>query len=88
MSTNADYDQTHWVPVQRRDPLPTHYYEAHFGELLDFVEELPYVDYVTDFRMYHLRGGPDDSADVAQARATTPDAILVSDKRHEISPVP
>ncbi|HEX5789297.1 MAG TPA: exonuclease domain-containing protein [Woeseiaceae bacterium] len=38
MSTDADFDQTHWVPVQRRDPLPTHYYEAHFEELLAFVE--------------------------------------------------
>ena len=32
-----DYDQTHWAPVQRRQPLPTFYYHAHFVEMLDFV---------------------------------------------------
>jgi hypothetical protein len=55
--------------------------------LLDFVEEDEAVDYVTDFRMYHLRGGPDDGMDVNEARATTPDAILVSDASHDIAPV-
>jgi DNA polymerase-3 subunit epsilon len=33
------YDQTHWIPVQRRQPLPTFYYHEHFMEMLDFVEE-------------------------------------------------
>ncbi|MDX1507272.1 MAG: hypothetical protein R3358_03255, partial [Woeseiaceae bacterium] len=33
------YDQTHWVPVQRRGPLPTYYYHEHFVEMLDFVDE-------------------------------------------------
>lgn len=31
------YDQTHWIPVQRRQPLPTFYYHEHFMEMLDFV---------------------------------------------------
>jgi DNA polymerase-3 subunit epsilon len=31
------FDQTHWVPVQQRRPLPTFYYHEHFVELLDFV---------------------------------------------------
>ena len=31
------YDQTHWIPVQRREPLPTFYYHEHFVEMLDFV---------------------------------------------------
>ena len=31
------FDQTHWAPVQRRGPLPTFYYHAHFVEMLDFV---------------------------------------------------
>ena len=31
------FDQTHWVPVQQRQPLPTFYYHAHFLELVDFV---------------------------------------------------
>lgn len=55
--------------------------------LLDFVEEDESVDYVTDFRMYHLRGGADDFVDVNEARVTTPDAILVSDASHDIAPV-
>lgn len=32
-----DYDQTHWAPVRRRQPLPTFYYHGHFVEMLDFV---------------------------------------------------
>ena len=31
------YDQTHWIPEQRRQALPTFYYHAHFTEMLDFV---------------------------------------------------
>ena len=34
-----DYDQTHWAPVQRRQPLPTFYYHGHFVEMLDFVSD-------------------------------------------------
>ncbi len=51
------YDQTHWVPVQRRGPLPTFYYHEHFIEMLDFVAEhyahaflRPHADFVEDFR--------------------------------------
>jgi DNA polymerase-3 subunit epsilon len=52
----VDYDQTHWAPVQRRQPLPTFYYHAHFVEMLDFVaahyahvllEE--HADFISDF---------------------------------------
>jgi DNA polymerase-3 subunit epsilon len=31
------YDQTHWIPVQQRRPLPTFYYHEHFTEMLEFV---------------------------------------------------
>jgi hypothetical protein len=47
--------------------------------LLDLVEELDSVDYVTDFRMF-----VDDGPDVAEAQADTPDAILVSASLHDI----
>ncbi len=30
-------DQTHWIPVQQRRPLPTFYYHEHFVEMLEFV---------------------------------------------------
>ncbi len=35
----SEFDQTHWAPVKRRAPLPTHYYHAHFEEMLGFVEQ-------------------------------------------------
>jgi len=37
MSTDPSYDQTHWIPVRRRGPLPTFYYHEHFVEMLEFV---------------------------------------------------
>ena len=53
----VDYDQTHWLPVQRRQPLPTFYYHAHFVELLDFVAEHyahalldEHVAFISEFR--------------------------------------
>lgn len=58
------------------------------SQLIDFVEDTDYVDYVTDFRMYDLRGGAGDFDDVSAALAATPDAILVSDATHDIAPVP
>jgi len=61
---------------------------AYKSALLDFVEERDYVDYVTDFRMYDLRGGPWDGSDVNEARAAAPDAILVSDTAHTIAEAP
>ena len=57
----------------------------HKSVLLDFVEDLDYVDYVAHFRMHDLRGGGQDLADVAEARAAAPDAILVSDASHDIA---
>jgi DNA polymerase-3 subunit epsilon len=36
--TDDAFDQTHWAPVRRREPLPTYYYHEHFQEMLSFVE--------------------------------------------------
>jgi len=55
--------------------------------LLDFVEERPYVDYVTDFRMFSRAGESSGTKDVDEAMAETPDAILVSDATHLIGEV-
>ena len=51
------YDQTHWTPAQRRQPLPTFYYHEHFVELLDFVQQhyahvllAEHVHFLRDFR--------------------------------------
>ncbi len=50
--------------------------------LLDFVEDLDYVDYLTDFKMYSYSGDVNDHADINEVRPETPDAILVSDHTH------
>lgn len=55
--------------------------------LLDFVEELPYVDFVTDFRFGLAGPGATLVADVAELTADRPDAILVSAAAHTITEV-
>jgi hypothetical protein len=56
--------------------------------LLDLVEELPYVDYVTEFRMFSWAGETVDRTDRDVARPATPDTILVSDSAHTITEAP
>lgn len=56
--------------------------------LLNVVEELPYVDYVTDFRMFSYAGTTVDTTDRVAARPDTPDTILVSDASHGIEEAP
>ena len=48
--------------------------------LLDFVEKLPEVDFVTDFRL-SLQGSREDLAEIVP---DAPDVILVSAARHRI----
>jgi hypothetical protein len=50
--------------------------------LLDFVEELDYVDYLLSFRMFTESAGV--MAETAEAVPARPDAILVSDVEHSI----
>lgn len=52
--------------------------------LLNRVEDLPWVDYVTDFRLLSAGHG---TADLAEVSADTPDAILVSAVEHAIDEV-
>lgn len=55
----------------------------HRSVLLNCVEELPYVDFVTEFKLT----SPDSStphADRSSVAAETPDAILISSKSHSI----
>jgi len=59
----------------------------HKSVLLDFVEELEYVDYVTDFRMYSYQGETSNMIDINLAQPETPDAILVSAGNHSIREV-
>jgi len=52
--------------------------KIHKSSLIDFVEERAYVDYVTDFRMYHIDGNEKKSDDTDEAEASLPISILVS----------
>lgn len=57
------------------------------SSVIDFVEELPYVDFLEDFEMYH-RPDPDlpawTPADMETIEATTARSILVSARKHII----
>lgn len=53
--------------------------------LLDLVEELPFVDFVTDFRMRLASDAP--GQDAAEISAAAPDCILVSDATHTIAEI-
>ncbi len=54
---------------------------------LDFVEKLPYVDFVTDFRMYSYSETDPNTLDIDEAAPLTPDSILVSAAGHSIGEV-
>ncbi len=48
------FDQTHWVPVQQRRPLPTFYYHEHFLEMLNFVAQ-HYAHVLLESHLQYLR---------------------------------
>lgn len=52
--------------------------------LLDFVEEIEYVDFITEFKMYTWTGASGKSGDVDSVEPETPDTILVSHDKHII----
>jgi hypothetical protein len=54
--------------------------------LINFVEEQPYVDYVTDFQLFHSLTGTSDRPEIEGSKAVS---ILVSvpAKKHEITPI-
>lgn len=64
----------------------------HFGGsinksvLLNFIEEQPYVDFVTDLKMYHVDENGNQSADMDTINIINPKAILVSAVQHQIQP--
>ncbi len=55
--------------------------------LLNFVEDLPYVDYVTDFKMYSPISPTTNKVDINEAQPHAPDTIIVSAPAHIINPV-
>jgi hypothetical protein len=52
--------------------------------LLNFIEELSYVDFVTEFNMYHIVNGA-QGADTDEIKINNPAAILVSHNQHLIT---
>jgi hypothetical protein len=54
--------------------------------LLDFVEEVEYVDYITDFKMYSYIE-VSHGMDIPEASPVRPDALLVSEATHMIGEV-
>ncbi len=58
--------------------------KVYKSSILNFVEQQPYVDYVTDFVMTH-RGGTED---LDAIEADTPRSILVPAETHDIQPLP
>jgi len=55
--------------------------------LLNFIEELDYVDYIEDFFLYSISSTTGQSPDVSRVDPETPDTILVSAARHLIHEV-
>jgi hypothetical protein len=53
--------------------------------LIDFIEDLPYVDYLSDVKMYSYTGNTPNSDDLVEAVPGTPDTILVSDYSHQVN---
>lgn len=74
-----------WAYSAEREP--TFGGKVYKSLLLDFVEDLDYVDYVTDFKMYSYSGSTQSTLDLNEVQPETPDTILVSTPTHRISPV-
>lgn len=55
------------------------------SKLIDFIEELHYVDYVTCFKTYHFVEGVQNGNDQDEIRTTKSSAILVSHTQHIIN---
>ena len=56
--------------------------------LLDFVEDIAYVDFVTDFKLYSFRDTAGKTiSDVNEIQPETPDTILVSSQTHSVKEV-
>jgi hypothetical protein len=60
---------------------------VHKSVILNFVEELEYVDFITSFKMYHRSGENPATKDVNEIEVINPSAILVSSANHLINPV-
>jgi hypothetical protein len=55
--------------------------------LINYIEDLPYIDYVTEVKMFHWIAGARQTEDKQMITATVPDAILTTYATHQITPV-
>ncbi len=60
---------------------------VHKSVLLHYIEKREYVDYLTDFKMYHIVNGIGDGKDVESANATRPASIIISSPSHIINSI-
>ncbi len=58
--------------------------KIHRSVILNFIEERPYVDFVTDFKMDHIIDNKNTESDIEEAYASTARSILVSSDKHII----
>jgi hypothetical protein len=78
-----------WAFVERADDdvAPGFGGTVYRSAMLDLVEALPEVDWVSDFRLLTAPAGA-TPVDVAEARPATPDAILVPTATHLLTEAP
>ncbi|WP_319481053.1 hypothetical protein [uncultured Draconibacterium sp.] len=56
----------------------------HKSIVIDYVEKLKYVDFVSDLKLFQTNAATGKETEVKLARPNSPEAILVSSKRHDI----
>jgi hypothetical protein len=61
--------------------------EIHSSMILAFVESRPYVDYVTEFKMYKILPDNTRTRSAELATASSPKVVLVSNEFHTIESV-
>ncbi|MGV3589270.1 MAG: baseplate J/gp47 family protein [Adhaeribacter sp.] len=64
--------------------------KIYASTLIDFIEERPYVDYITDFELWHLpsNGLPDTKTDAAVASKACSVLVSVPEEQHELLLIP
>lgn len=59
--------------------------KIHASYIINFIEELSYIDYLTDFQMYHIIGETSTTLNVEIAETKSAKSILVSYNDHDIT---
>lgn len=59
--------------------------KIHASVIVNFIEELSYVDYITEFKMFQVTAESETGIETVEAVATTPMSILVSASEHIVT---